>query len=131
MMFISLSLGNVLLCLFHVIRHALAKANLFLRVGNVLHSRFSQQDSRALLSGNISRVVGIRIIVRIARLRGGLFLRGYFRKEQILIATSERLTRGLVLVLFLRMSRITLAYCIKLAYSVLFREGWSFHFLRE
>jgi NADH:ubiquinone oxidoreductase subunit 5 (subunit L)/multisubunit Na+/H+ antiporter MnhA subunit len=45
-MFLSISLGNAILCLFHVITHALAKANLFLRVGNILHIRQSQQDSR-------------------------------------------------------------------------------------
>lgn len=45
-MFLSISLGNIIFCLFHVITHALAKANLFLRVGNILHMRQSQQDSR-------------------------------------------------------------------------------------
>jgi len=49
---VSLTLGNVVLCLFHVLTHALAKANLFIVVGNTLHDRFAQQDSRQL--SNIS-----------------------------------------------------------------------------
>jgi len=51
LIFIALSLGNSLICLFHLLMHAFAKANLFLIVGNFLHMRFSQQDYRQLSSG--------------------------------------------------------------------------------
>jgi len=46
LIFIALALGNSFICLMHVIIHALAKANLFLVVGRIIHVNYSQQDSR-------------------------------------------------------------------------------------
>jgi len=49
-MFIALALGSIMICYFHVLIHALAKANLFISIGGLLHNRFSQQDARLISS---------------------------------------------------------------------------------
>jgi len=124
-MFLSISLGNAILCLFHVITHALAKANLFLRVGNILHIRQSQQDSRWLSSKGLSWRIVFPILVRVRRLRGLIFLGGYFSKEQILIKTSRGLNSLLLIVILLGVARITLSYCLKLTYNIVFNKKRS------
>jgi len=80
---ISLYLGGKLICFFHLVCHALAKADLFLIVGRVLGLNYSQQDSRKLpISINTLRVA---LIIRVFRLRGILFQRGIYSKEQIFL----------------------------------------------
>jgi len=114
-MVFSLRQGNTILCLFHVITHALGKANLFLIVGNFLHKGLSQQDSRKLSLGGGPPHLIVALMVRILRLSGALFTRGFFSKEQVIIhnyfATNRRLS-SFILVL---VSRLTLGYCLKLA----------------
>jgi len=48
-----------------------------------------------------------------------MFLSGFFRKEQVLIGVYNFSRNVLTLFFILALSRITLAYCVKLAISLL------------
>jgi NADH-ubiquinone oxidoreductase chain 5 len=95
LMFIAISLGNNIICLFHLLIHAFAKANLFLIVGNFLHMRFSQQDYRQLSTGVEKRAVFLVIFVSVLRLRGIVFSRGFFSKDSILLREFNLISRVL------------------------------------
>jgi len=82
--FLALSIGNYSICLFHILMHALAKANLFIVIGELLHKRFSQQDMRYLNNTSLSKHLNLSLIIRIARLTGLIFSSGFFSKEQII-----------------------------------------------
>jgi NADH:ubiquinone oxidoreductase subunit 5 (subunit L)/multisubunit Na+/H+ antiporter MnhA subunit len=84
--FVALGVGNSLICFFHLIIHALAKANLFLVVGRFIHSRFREQDFRYIHSGANSRMLYLCIFISILSLRGIVLRAGFFRKEIILFS---------------------------------------------
>lgn len=119
LIFIGISLGNQVLSLFHILTHGLAKANLFLGVGNVLHINQSEQDSRKISSHRLSSITLLGVIVRVVRLRGLLFIRGYFSKERILFQVNNRISRVIILVILVRIGSLTLAYCLKLVLVLL------------
>jgi len=73
LIYLSLGLGGSFICLFHLLMHALAKANLFLIVGNLIHSRFSQQDVRFIRIGNERFLLFLIRIIRVLSLRGVFF----------------------------------------------------------
>jgi len=117
---LSLALGNTVLCVFHIITHALSKANLFLGVGNILHVRCSEQDSRGVISRRINNRTIFGILISVLSLRGFLFLARFFSKEQILIQAYNSLTSLIFMIILARISRITLAYCIRFSLSLIF-----------
>jgi NADH-quinone oxidoreductase subunit L len=112
LIFLALVLGGVLICLIHVIIHAFAKANLFLNVGNVLHSRFSQQDSRAISSGDEDRSLFISVFISVFSLSGTVFFSGFFSKECILAGEVGLISSACVLLLLLSMISLTISYCL-------------------
>jgi NADH-quinone oxidoreductase subunit L len=93
LIFIALALGIPIICYFHILIHALAKANLFIVVGRILHTRFSQQDSRIISSRTVGPFIVVSITVRLLRLVGFVFIAGFFSKEQILIGQAFLLNR--------------------------------------
>jgi len=117
LIFISLSVGRVRMCLLHVLTHALAKSNLFLVVGTILHNRFAQQDSRSLRSLRVW-FVELRAVVSMSSLVGILFISGFFSKEQILLGHFIILNRISSLLILLIISSLTFAYCFKLILSL-------------
>jgi NADH-ubiquinone oxidoreductase chain 5 len=121
LMVLSLSLGNLVICLYHVLTHALAKANLFLIVGRFLHEQFSQQDARKLPARlrNLIRLLGL--LLRVISLSGVFFIRGFYSKERVLIIEFVNLNRILSLIGFCIISGLTLAYCTKLLLSLIRR----------
>lgn len=127
LIFIALSLGNRLICLFHLLIHAFAKANLFLIVGNFLHMRFSQQDYRQLSSGVERGTVFIIMFVSVLRLRGIIFSRGFFSKDSILLREFNLIASFFSWVILVRIISLTFAYCLKLIFSLTLIEG--FHLL--
>ena len=70
LLFLSLRVGNVFLCLFHVLTHAFSKANLFLIVGKILYSSFREQNLRVISSGTRRMFVFISSLIRILSLSG-------------------------------------------------------------
>jgi len=127
LIFMAISLGNRLICLFHLLIHAFAKANLFLIVGNFLHIRFSQQDYRQLSSGVERGTIFIVMFVSILRLRGVIFSRGFFSKDSILIGEFSLMRSFLSWMILIRIISLTFAYCLKLIFSLTLIEG--FHLL--
>jgi len=114
LIFIALSTGRAMICLFHLVIHAIAKANLFLIVGNLLHLRFSQQDSRKISSGTEEIGIFLLITIRAISLRGVLFLRGFYSKDYVILGEINLFNRSLTFLVLTRVITITAAYCIKL-----------------
>lgn len=127
LIFMALSLGNRLICLFHLLMHAFAKANLFLIVGNFLHMRFSQQDYRQLSSGVERGTIFLVIFVSVLRLRGMIFSRGFFSKDSILLREFNLMGSFLSWIILVGIISLTFAYCLKLIFSLTLIE--SFHLL--
>jgi len=94
--------------------HALAKANIFIIVGNLIHAQFSQQDLRFMPSGFQRKVISLFSFVRIFRLRGLVFSSGFFSKDLILIYSYSEMNRALNRFLFFTIVSLTFAYCLKL-----------------
>jgi len=100
-------------------------------VGGLLHSRFSQQDSRLISSTTLREILIIRISIRLLRLVGLTFTSGFFSKEQILIGQSYLFNSLFCFLLLLIIAGLTLSYCIKLFYSVSTSNSQSsFQFLK-
>lgn len=116
-MYLAFSLGNFILCLFHILVHALAKANLFMVVGDLLHKSFSGQDMRSLRLGSINFPLMLSLTIRIISLTGFLFSSGFFSKEQIIMRQQTLITSILFGVLIVLISGLTLAYCFNLLYN--------------
>nr|YP_009346443.1 NADH dehydrogenase subunit 5 [Xiphinema rivesi]AOT84254.1 NADH dehydrogenase subunit 5 [Xiphinema rivesi] len=121
LMVVSLYLGGKLICFFHLVCHALAKADLFLIVGSVLGLNHSQQDSRKLpISAN---TLSMALIISILSLSGILFQSGMYSKEQILLThfifSNSVLSWASVIVLV----TLTLSYCFKLLSLCLWGES--------
>lgn len=112
--FISLRLGNAIICLFHILIHALAKANLFIVVGELLHKRFTQQDIRYLVQRGLNKTLFLSKLIRIVRLTGLVFSSGFFSKEQIITRQYTEITRILSWILLVLVSGLTVAYCYNL-----------------
>jgi len=129
LIFIALSLGNRLICLFHLLMHAFAKANLFLIVGNFLHMRFSQQDYRQLSSGTERNTASLIMFVSVFRLSGMVFSRGFFSKDSILLREFNLMGSFFSWLILIRIISLTLAYCLKLIFSLSLVE--DFHLLRH
>lgn len=119
LIFISLSIGIPSICFFHILIHALAKANLFIVVGSLLHRRFSQQDSRLISSRTIGPFLIIRIRTRLVSLIGIVFISGFYSKEQVLTGHSFIINRLRSNLLILVVVGITISYCLKLFLRVL------------
>lgn len=95
---LAISVGAISICFFHLVRHAMFKALIFLCVGAVIH--FSGIQDLRYLGGFIYRspcVVGW-LIVACLSLRGFPFLSGFYSKDLVIEAF---LRGGLRLVLFL------------------------------
>lgn len=112
LMAIALFLGGKTICFFHLICHALAKANLFLVIGRLLRQCYSQQDSRKLSVFN--NMLRIALVIRIVRLSGILFQSGIYSKEQIFSLHCVLVNRFLSWFCFFFVIVLTLSYCLKL-----------------
>jgi len=116
---LSLGLGNIFISFFHLIRHACFKRCLFIQIGFMMHSFYSQQDSRMYnRSGSISYVVQVQTLLCLICLSGLLFTRGFVRKDFILefiFSSRERFLLGL---LFFICVFMTMLYRLRLGLSM-------------
>jgi len=119
LIFIGLSIGVSRICFFHILIHALAKANLFIVVGRLLHRRFSQQDSRIIRSRTLQTFLTFRIRISLLSLIGSVFSSGFFSKEQVLTGHSFIINRVGSNFIILLVIRLTIAYCFKLFMRIL------------
>jgi NADH:ubiquinone oxidoreductase subunit 5 (subunit L)/multisubunit Na+/H+ antiporter MnhA subunit len=116
---VALFIRGPAITLFHLLIHAFAKANLFIIVGNILHSRFSQQDIRFLSRGRERRIVFLMIFIRILSLRGVTFTAGFFSKDFILSSHYSLINRAFSFLLTLGIITLTLTYCVKVLVKLL------------
>jgi len=123
LIFVSLSIGNVTICCFHVLTHALAKANLFLVIGNYLHKAFSNQDNRILNKGETEFTITLARIIRVIRLRGLLFFSGFYSKELMLLNFYLLDNSSLRILLMSLLVGLTLSYCLKLLYTLTYNTS--------
>lgn len=114
-MIFSLRLGFYSLAFFHLIRHALFKALLFVGVGCVIHGCGGWQDIRMIrgLWGKMP-LVGACVLLAGLALRGLPFMRGFYSKDLIVEALLEGgASLVLVLVFFVGLL-ITFVYSLRL-----------------
>lgn len=114
LIYLALMLSGPFIVLFHLLIHALAKANLFLRVGTFIHSRFSQQDVRRISLGREYISMFLFVFIRIISLSGLVFTSGFFSKDLILLLNYFSINRLLFSFLVVGVITLTLSYCVKL-----------------
>jgi len=114
LMLIRLIAGTTAICVFHILMHAFAKANLFLIVGRLLFSRFAQQDTRFIRTTLLRKILILGLTISLLRLTGISFLSGFYSKEQILLGQYSLLRSVFSWGLVFSLARLTAAYCFKL-----------------
>lgn len=119
LIFIALAIGIPIICFFHIIIHAFAKACLFIIIGNLLFSRFSQQDSRIINSRITNSFTILSLRISLFRLIGLTFTSGFFSKEQILIGHHFLVNSLIFSLLIILIVSLTMSYCIKLFISII------------
>lgn len=116
---LSLGLGNVFISFFHLISHACFKSCLFIQIGFIMHSFYSQQDRRIYnRSGAISFVVQVQTLLCLICLSGLLFTSGFVSKDFILefiFSSTERFVLG---ALFFLCVFLTLLYRLRLGQAI-------------
>jgi NADH-quinone oxidoreductase subunit L len=118
LIFISLFLGGFFICLLHLVIHAFAKANLFLIVGNLIHSRFSLQDSRLIRTGTQEITFSFIFFIRVLSLRGVFFSSGFYSKDFIIIREFRMINRMITFLIIIIIISMTFVYCIKFFYFI-------------
>jgi NADH-ubiquinone oxidoreductase chain 5 len=80
-----LSIGELKLCYYHMLCHALFKSLLFLRCGLIIIMRLGEQDARFI--GRLSIMApSITLMIRISSIRlfGFIFFAGFYSKDSII-----------------------------------------------
>ena len=83
-MMVAIGSRVVVMGTFHLMSHAMFKALLFMVVGLIIHSRFSNQDFRLLTQSHSSRVKLLVIAICCYAISGAPFTSGYFSKDVLL-----------------------------------------------
>jgi NADH-quinone oxidoreductase subunit L len=90
-MFMAIGVGAYAAGLFHLVTHAFFKALLFLGSGSVIHALSGEQDIRKM--GGLRKLIpitAITFLVGTLAIAGVPFLSGFFSKDEILAALSNR-----------------------------------------
>lgn len=114
-MFVALGLGSYTVALFHMVTHAFFKALLFLGAGSVIHALDGEQDMAHM--GGLSKALPVTSLtfgIGVLAISGMPPLSGFFSKDAILIAASER-SWGLFAVMVI-LSVMTACYMFRLFY---------------
>lgn len=114
-----LGLGIPLLSFLHMISHAFFKSCMFIQVGMLIFLSFSSQESRAfsrLCIGNPS--MSFLLVTCTLSLCGQLFLRGFFRKEPVLIMSSSSSIGILIFLIVLMGVMFTFLYSTRIMFGV-------------
>lgn len=114
---ISIGIGAVKLAYFHILRHALFKALLFMCAGNVIHCRGNTQDLRKM--GGISLQMPITTAcLNTANLAlcGAPFLAGFYSKDLVLETLLVLPTPHLPVTLAIVATALTVTYSLRLRY---------------
>lgn len=116
---IRLGLGLPILSFLHMISHAFFKSCIFIQVGMLIFLSFSSQESRAfsrLCVGNPA--LRFLLVTCTLRLCGQLFLRGFFRKEPVLLMSSSSSLGLLILCIIVIGVIFTFLYRTRILFGV-------------
>lgn len=112
-----LALGYVDLSFFHLLRHALFKALLFMCAGVVIHRVGGYQDIRYI--GCLIKFIPLRVAyITVANLAlcGFPFLAGFYSKDMVLEVAFIRWINYIALILYILATGLTVRYTIRLIY---------------
>ena len=115
---LSISVGAIRVCFFHLVSHAMFKALIFLCVGAIIH--FSGIQDLRYLGGMAYRrpiVVGW-LVVSCLSLRGFPFLAGFYSKDLVIEAFLSGGLRGVLSMLVVVSTALTSLYGGLIAYRV-------------
>nr|AOW68763.1 NADH dehydrogenase subunit 5 [Plectus aquatilis] len=129
---ISLGLGNIFLSFFHLISHACFKSCLFMQIGFMMHSFYSQQDSRGYnSSGAVSLLVQLQTLLCLFCLSGLMFTSGFVSKDFILEFFFYSVSaEGLLLSLFFFFGVfLTFLYSVRLGLSMVKMHTYSLNYI--
>lgn len=115
---IALAISRKFLCLFHILRHAFAKANLFMIVGSLIHLHYSNQDSRKIRFSNRPFLL-LSFLLRVISLVGLVYSSGFYSKDRILIRHHSVINRILRVLIISSIVLLTFLYCFKLLVSLM------------
>lgn len=118
-----LALGFPNLAFFHLLRHALFKALLFICAGVVIHRAIDCQDIRRI--GGLINFIPLTIsFISVANLAlcGFPFLAGFYSKDIILEVAFIRWINFIALMLFVLATGLTVMYTLRLIFYVLSGE---------
>jgi len=115
-----LSLGCANLAFFHLLRHALFKALLFMCAGAVIHNIKDYQDIRAMGS-LVQQIPLTTFCINLANLAlcGRPFLAGFYSKDLILEVAFMSSINILVFILYCLATGLTVCYTFRLVYYTL------------
>ena len=110
-----ISMGDLFICYFHMVTHALFKALLFLTCGLIILMRRGRQDIRFIGGLSFSlKIVFIIILVSNLRLVGIPFFSGFFSKDMILEASVLRSAYIFLIFLLFFSCVLSLIYSLKI-----------------
>jgi len=115
-----LSLGYPNLAFFHLLRHALFKALLFICAGAVIHNIKDYQDIR-LIGRLVNQIPLTTFCINLANLAlcGRPFLAGFYSKDLILEIAFIRSINILIFLLYCLATGLTVCYTFRLVYYTL------------
>lgn len=112
-----LALGELNLCFFHLLTHALFKATLFICAGRIIHLLLDNQDIR-IIGTIIIQIPLTCIIFNISNLSlcGFPFLAGFYSKDLILEFISINYLNIYIYIIYFISTGLTMIYTIRLIY---------------
>nr|ALO76331.1 NADH deshydrogenase subunit 5 [Brachynopus latus] len=118
-----LSLGEVSLCFFHLLTHALFKATLFMCAGNMIHNLGNCQDIR-YMGGLIYHMplTGSLFLISNLALCGLPFLSGFYSKDLILEIYSMGYLNLFIYLMYYISTGLTVSYTMRLIYYSMFGD---------
>lgn len=114
---LSIGIGAIKLAYFHILRHALFKALLFMCAGNVIHCMGDTQDLRKM--GGITILIPITsVCLNTANLAlcGAPFMAGFYSKDLILETILSLSYPHIVIILSIAATALTVSYSLRLSY---------------
>ena len=115
-----LSLGYANLAFFHLLRHALFKALLFMCAGAVIHNIKDYQDIR-VMGSLVNQMPLTTFFMNLANLAlcGSPFLAGFYSKDLILEVAFIRTINVFIFILYCLATGLTVCYTFRLVYYTL------------
>lgn len=114
---LTISVGIVDLCVFHLVTHALFKALIFMCAGGIIHLRGGVQDSRCFRGLWFKLpIINSWLVVSCLSLMGAPFIAGFYSKDLILEWCLGGFSRSLIVLLIRLGTFLTAFYRVRFLY---------------